>query len=105
MLRQFLIYLGLSIIVVLFARYAQQIIVYIDTFFSFINVKLTPIFSQTGIGLVIRKVIVLMLIPIVIAGVPALVYRVIKGKDMPHFLAITWVIWSIIVISDILLVR
>jgi hypothetical protein len=102
MLRQFLIYLGLSIIVVLFARYAQLIIFYIDQFFIFINLKLTPIFSQTGVGLVIRKVIVLMLIPIIVAAVPALGYKLIKGKDMPHFLALTWVIWSVIVISDIL---
>lgn len=102
MLRQSLIYLILSILVVILADYANLIIVYIDMFFTFVSLKLTPIFSQTGWGLIIRKVLVLMLMPIVITAIPALIYKVIKGKEMPHFIAITWVIWTIIVISDIL---
>jgi len=103
MLRQTLIYLLLSVVVVLFARYAQLLVVYIDLFFAFINLKLAPVFSQTGVGLLIRKVIVLMLIPITIACIPALTYRVVKGRDMPHFISLTWIIWSIIVLSDILI--
>lgn len=103
MLRHFLIYLLLSILIVLFAKYAHLLVVYIDVFFTYVNVKLTPIFSQTGWGLIIRKILVLMLLPIVIAGIPALIYRAIKGRDMPHFIAITWVIWTVIVLSDILI--
>lgn len=102
MLRQSLIYLLLSILVVIFAKYAQLIIVYIDLFFTYVNLKLTPIFSQTGWGLVVRKILVLVLLPAAITAVPALVYRIFKGGDMPHFIAITWVIWTIIVLSDIL---
>ena len=103
MLRQSLIYLLLSILVVIFAKYAHLLIVYIDLFFTHINLKLTPIFSPTGWGLVIRKIIVLMVLPILIAAVPALIYRGIKGREMPHFIAIVWVLWTIIVISDILI--
>ncbi|AGH53452.1 hypothetical protein LPE509_01361 [Legionella pneumophila subsp. pneumophila LPE509] len=44
-----------------------------------------------------------MLLPIIIAGIPALIYRALKGKDMPHFIAIVWIIWTIIVLSDILI--
>ncbi len=103
MLRHSLIYLLLSILVVIFARYAHILIVYIDMFFTYVNYQLTPIFSQTGWGLLIRKILVLILMPIVIAGIPALLYRVIKGHDMPHFIAIVWVIWAVIVLSDILI--
>ncbi|KTD56381.1 hypothetical protein Lsan_3069 [Legionella santicrucis] len=102
MLRHSLIYLLLSILVVIFAKYAHLIIVYIDLFFTYINLKLTPIFSQTGWGLVVRKILVLVLLPVAITAVPALVYRIFKGGDMPHFIAITWIIWIIIVLSDIL---
>lgn len=102
MQRHILIYILLSICIVLFAKYAHLLIVYIDTFFVYINLKLTPIFSQTGWGLVIRKTIVLILLPILITAIPALIYRALKGKDMPHFIAITWVIWTVIVLSDIL---
>lgn len=103
MLRHSLIYLLLSILVVIFARYAHLLIVYIDMFFTYVNYHLTPIFSQTGWGLIIRKILVLMLMPIVITGIPALLYRAIKGHDMPHFIAIVWVIWTVIVLSDILI--
>ncbi|MDI1351346.1 MAG: hypothetical protein PSV35_01035 [bacterium] len=103
MLRHGLIYLLLSILVVLFAKYAHLLIVYIDVFFTYINLKLTPIFSQTGWGLIIRKILVLMVLPLLITAIPALIYRAIKGREMPHFIAIAWVIWTVIVLSDILI--
>ena len=102
MLRQSIIYLVLSILVVLFAKYAHLIIVYVDLFFTYVNLKLTPIFSQTGWGLVIRKILVLVMLPVIITAIPALIYRAIKGGDMPHFIAITWIVWTVIVLSDIL---
>ncbi|CAM4438749.1 hypothetical protein ACD661_01620 [Legionella lytica] len=102
MLRQSLIYLGLSILVVIFAKYAHLVVVYVDMFFTYVNVKLTPIFSQTGWGLVIRKILVLVLLPVTLTAIPALLYKAIKGKEMPHFIAITWTIWTVIVLSDIL---
>jgi len=103
MLRQSLIYLLVSILIVVFARYAHLLIVYIDMFFTYINYQLTPIFSPTGWGIIIRKVLVLMLLPLIITAIPALIYRVIKGHDMPHFIATVWIIWTIIVLSDILI--
>ena len=102
MLRHSIIYLLMSILVVLFAKYAHLIIVYVDMFFTYVNLKLTPIFSQTGWGLVIRKILVLSLLPLIITAIPALLYKLIKGGEMPHFIAITWIIWTIIVLSDIL---
>lgn len=102
LLRQSLIYLTLSILVVIFAKYAQLIVVYIDMFFTYVNIKLTPIFSQTGWGLIIRKILVLTMLPIALTAIPALIYKAIKGGNMPHFIAITWIIWVIIVLSDIL---
>lgn len=103
MLRQSLIYLLLSILIVVFARYAHILIVYITMFFTYLNFKLTPVFSTTGWGPMIRKILILMFIPLVITSIPALGYRVIKGKDMPHFLPTLWVIWTIIVLSIILI--
>ncbi|WED42257.1 hypothetical protein [Legionella cardiaca] len=103
MLRQSLIYLILSILVVVFAKFAHMLIVYIDMLYAFINVKLTPIFSHTGLGLVIRKVILLVFIPVIIAAIPALTYRLVKGKDMPHLIELTWCLWLVIVLSNILI--
>lgn len=102
MLRHFLIYLTLSVLVIVFSKYAHLLVVYVDVFFTYVNVLLTPIFSQTGWGLVIRKTLVLVLLPVVLTAIPALLYKAFKGKEMPHFIAITWTLWTVIVISDIL---
>lgn len=103
MLRLSLIYLLLSILVVIFAKYAHMIIVYIGMLYAFINVKLTPIFSQSGLGLMIRKMILLVFIPVLIAAVPALTYRLVKGKDMPYLIEFTWCLWLVIALSNILI--
>lgn len=103
MLRQSLIYLILSILVVLFAQYVHLLVVYVDMVYTFINVQLAPIFSNSATGIMIRKVISLVLIPVIIAAIPALIYRAIKGKQMPYFIEVTWFLWLIIVLSKVLI--
>lgn len=85
MLRHSLIYLLLSILIVVFAKYAHLIVVYIDMFFTYVNLKLTPIFSQTGWGLIIRKILVLMLLPIIIAGIPANLPGTQRKRHAPFY--------------------
>jgi hypothetical protein len=103
MLRQSIIYLFLSIIVVVFAKYIHVLIVYIDIFYAYINMKLTPIFNQGGIGYFISRVLLLVLIPVLLAAIPALIYRLIKGRDMPGFLELTWCFWLVILLSNVLI--
>ena len=103
MLKQSIIYLVLSIIVVLFAKYANLLIVYIDMIYTIINVKLAPIFNNSNLGIMIRKVITLVFLPVCIAAIPALIYRAIKGQHMPYFIGITWLLWLVIVLSKVLI--
>ncbi len=103
MLKQIILYFVLSICIVIFAKYAHLLIVYIDMFYTFINVKLAPIFSNSGVGILIRKVISLTLLPVLISAIPALIYLGIKGKSMPYFIEVTWIIWLIIVLSKVLI--
>ena len=103
MVRQSFIYLFLSILVVIFAAYAQVLIVYLDFLYTYVNVQLKPIFSSSSTGELFRKVISLVLIPVVIACVPALFYRLIKGQHMPYFIQITWMLWLVIVLSKVLI--
>lgn len=103
MLKQSIIYLILSILVVLFANYAHLALVYIVTAYTFVTIKLTPIFSGTAYGIMIRNIFSLVLLPVIIAGIPALLYRAIKGKHMPWFFEITWGLWLIIVLGKVLI--
>lgn len=103
MLKQGIFYLVLSIIVVLFAQYATLLLAYIDLFYTFVNTKLALIFSGSEWGILSRKVLSLVLIPVVIASIPALIYRAIKGQQMPYVIEIAWLLWLVIVLSKILM--
>lgn len=103
MFRQSIIYLLLSILAVLFAKYIHVFIVYIDMLYIYVHIKLSPLFNQGGVGGMISKVIILVLVPVLLAAIPALVYRLIKGRDMPYFIELTWCLWLIIVLSNILI--
>lgn len=103
MLRQSIIYLLLSILVVIFARYFHLLIVYIDMLYTLIYVHMTPLFQRGGIGDLVGKVAVLVLIPIILACIPALVYYVVRRRNMPGFFELTWCLWLVIVLSEILI--
>lgn len=103
MLKQSLIYLVLSILVVLFAKYLHVLIVYIDIFYTYVHLKLGPYFAKGGLGHFMSKVILLVIIPVLIACIPALLYRLIKGTNMPYLVELTWCLWLVIVLSNILI--
>ena len=102
-LRYSIIYLLLSVVVVLFARYLHTLVIYIDLFYTLLNIKLGSIFSPSAIGVLMRKVVALSLLPVVIAAVPTLIYRAIRGRHTPYFMEIVWLLWLIIVLSKILI--
>lgn len=103
MVKQALVYLILSILIVVFASWAHLLLVYITTIYTWIVVQITPIFSISFNGILIRNIIALVLIPVIIVGIPALIFRLVKGKAMPYFMEITWVLWLIIVLGKVLI--
>lgn len=103
MLKQSFIYLLLSILVVVFARYAHMLIIYIDMLYAFINVKLTPLFNYGGLNGDARRVLLLVLIPALIAAIPAFIYWLFKRKSLPHFIELTWCVWLVVVLSNVLI--
>lgn len=103
MLKQSIIYLVFSILLVLFAEYARLLIVYIVMFYTLVMINVAPIFNPGASGMLIQKIMVLTLLPVIIVGIPALIYRAIKGRDMPYFFESVWLLWLIIVLSKVLI--
>ncbi|WP_419419100.1 hypothetical protein ACNVED_11160 [Legionella sp. D16C41] len=101
MLKQSLIYLVLSILAILLNRYVHTLIVYTDILYTYLYAKLFLLFKPTPLTMVICKVIILVAIPVVIAGALALVYRLISKKEMRYFLELTWLFWLVIMLSNI----
>lgn len=100
---QILIYFILSLLVVLLARYLHFVVVYIDLLYTYMNVLLKPLFSISESGILLRNIISLTLIPIVITGIPALIYRAIFSKRVPYYYEATWLVWLAIVVSKIII--
>jgi len=104
MQRNLTIYLILSILVVLLAKYVHQAVIYIDMAYYWINAQLMPIFSKTGTGDMIRQTLVLSIVPLLLAGIPTLAYQMVSGKKLSWFLELTWVLWLTIALS-VLVIR
>lgn len=100
MAKQFSIYLVMSIILVIFASYVRQLLVYLDMGYAYMNLQLINIFSSSPTGIIFRHITILMLLPLIIAGVPAMLYRFIKKSAMPYFYHILWISWMVILITQ-----
>ncbi len=103
LLKSCLYYLLASLIVVLCAHYIHLALVYLDMFFVYVNILISPIFNQVGLGKIVHKTFVLLLIPIVVIGIPALIYKLIKHQTMPYFFQLIWGIWLVLVLSTIMI--
>lgn len=105
MLRQALIYFILSILVVIFARIAQILIVYLGLLYKWLCSMLIPFFniSPKFFGPMLVKIIILVALPLLVAAIVALIYRLIHKKDFPYFQVLTWCLWLVLTLSSILI--
>ena len=103
MLRQSLIYLCFSILVVIIKKYAKLFLVYIDLMFTHLSLQLTHLLTYIGLGNPIQKILLLALVPIAITAIPAAIYYLFARKTMPYYFEITWCIWLVIVLSNLLI--
>lgn len=99
MLIQSALYLVLSILAVLFAKYVHLGIIYIDMLYTYFNVTLASFLMSSWL----RNVLILVLLPLGLAAIPAAIYRLIKKKNMPYFLEVTWVLWLVFILSNVLI--
>lgn len=103
LMRTCLLYFAASLIVILCARYIHLTLVYMNTFYVYVNLLLSPIFNQVGLGKIVHQTLVLVLTPLILIGIPAQVYRLIKHKTMPYLLPLIWVAWVILVLCTIMI--
>ncbi|MFY7697928.1 MAG: hypothetical protein ACOVQX_03795 [Legionella sp.] len=103
MIKQSLIYLLLSMIIVIFAEYAQLLIVYTDILYNYVNFKLMILLDGSATQIIARQVLALVLIPVTLTTVPAISYKIIRKQAMPYFQEITWFLWLIVILSKILI--
>lgn len=100
---QILIYLLLSTLIVIFSKFFHVLLIDLNLIYAFAHLKLTPFFNYIGLGVKIKKITLLILVPVGLALIPALIYRVVKGRWMTHFIELTWILWLVLILSHILI--
>jgi hypothetical protein len=103
MFKQSIIYLLLSIVVVLLARYIHELIVHVNMIYTFSCLKLSVLANQQGPNHIVIAIFLLVVIPVLIVGIPALIYRLITRRMMPYFLELVWCLWLVLSLSNSLL--
>lgn len=99
LLKQSIAYFVLSLLAVLCAKYVHTGIIYIDMLYTYTNVTIAPYAESHWI----RNVIIMIGLPLIITGIPALIYRLIKKQNMPYFLESTWILWLVFVLCNVLI--
>ncbi len=99
----YLIYFVLSLFVILFSQYAHAGATWIVVFYQAVNHGIAIFFNQSPTGLAAQHVISLVVSPLILTGIPALIYYLIKRKTMPYFMEATWTLWTLIVLSNLLI--
>lgn len=99
LLQQSAAYLILSLLAVFFAKYVHMGIIYFDMLYTYLNLSLSSYIEGTWV----RNIIIMVLLPLGLAGIPALIYRLIKKQNMPYFLPLTWFLWLVFVLSNVLI--
>ncbi len=95
LMKQTIAYLVLSLLAVMGASYLQQAAHYVATIYSALDATLVPYLSNNNI----RHILLMIVIPIFFASIPAILYRLIKKQDMPYYLPLTWILWMILIFS------
>lgn len=95
MIKHIIALVAISIVIVLGMTYAQQGVNYLVQAHDWVGNVLTDVFSMGQTGNVIRNSIALLLVPFVIALIPALIYWALKRNWFPYFMQTTWIVWLI----------
>lgn len=96
MLKQSIFVIIISIIVFLFGQQISHVLHLIGSLHQQTIHFLSQIFAGGYIGLIIRHVLAVFVIPFIIALIPTGIYYAIKHKPFPFFPHVLWVSWIIL---------
>lgn len=92
----------LSLVILLFAHQTTRFLAEMNYFHHIVATKLASIFSHGSIGTLIRRIISLIVLPVALAGFPALGYWLIKRQPMPYFIHTVWISWIVLMTTALL---
>lgn len=102
MLKQSLIYLLLTILIVIFSNALHHVVLYITWSYKEIYAFILPYFHPNTQGQFIIRLILFIIIPLILTSIPAFLYKLICRKDFPYFMELLWGTWTILTLSILL---
>lgn len=91
-----LILVILSILAVFFIPEVRILLHWIADAHRFLLDKLALLIAGGEIARVVRTTLALVIIPFIIALIPAFFYWLFKRRMMPNYMAVVWVIWFVL---------
>ncbi len=85
----------LSILVIVGMPYVQQGLQFLLLGHEWLSDLLKDVFSGGQAGNIIRQLIALLVIPVIIALIPAVIYWLVRRSWFPWFMEVVWVVWLI----------
>jgi hypothetical protein len=102
MLKQMLIIIITSIIILLILPYAHNTLIYLLQFHQEIIALLNTIFSGSKIALFIRDLLALLFIPLLIIGFISSAYAIIRKHTFPYIIPLAWGTWLVMITALIM---
>ncbi len=93
MIKNFIVLILFSLGVIFGVKHIQPTILLLVSSRDWISQLLLQVFSGGEIGSAVRNLISLLVIPLVIAAIPTLVYWLSKGRLFPYFMHVVWAVW------------
>src|SRR3989442_1073125 len=95
MLKQIILLLLLSLLVINFMSYTQHGLEFLVTAHDWIADVLTQVFSGGKAGELSRQLITLLAVPVFIGLIPAIIYAIVRRNWFPYFMRLVWIVWLI----------
>jgi len=96
MFKQVILVMVVSIAAIFFKSQLTYVLHYLLVLHNALAYGLASIFSNSPTGQMIQAIVALIVIPIIITGIMALAYWLVKRSEMPHLTAIVWFIWAVL---------
>lgn len=94
---QALVFIVLSIIAILLMHQIHIVLAWIAVAHQFLADKLALLIPGDSWVRIARLSLALIIIPLIVALIPAFVYWLFKRHSMPNIMAVIWIIWVILV--------
>lgn len=89
--------IALSIIAIFFLSEIRMVLHWISDAHTFLLDKLALVIHGGELARVIRMTLALVIVPLIIALIPAFIYWIFRRRMMPNYMAIVWMIWFILI--------